>query len=646
MCVVALALGVGLVASAGASAASNPEPQRLAAASAGGGLVADIAVPSIATGVLGGPAVVPDSVLARAKRVSGSAARVSGADRYATSVAVSRSTFASTASEVVLASGEDFPDALSAAPLAARLTAPLLLTSKTRLPASVATELRRLRPARITVVGGAGVVSDAASEAARSAAGGSRVTVRRFAGTDRYLTAARVAANFPAGRPGVVLASGTSFPDGVASGPVAAALRGPVLLTAPTALPAAVRAELSRLAPGRLVIAGGVGAVGAATESAAEAATRRSAERAAGADRYATSSALATMVAAIRPARGAFVATGASFPDALVGGVAAASRGGPVLLTGAKRGGLGTLAADLGRARRVLPWLQMSLDFVARQQTQRPTAYVAYDAAYQAASLGTLYGWREPEVAAQLSRLRSVRKPDGGYGMERAWDAFGDGSVNPPSTTYLISVTDHAGVGLMGGLRAGTVTAAEVGALVDLVMRWPRVLDDNACLAYSNAAADRLHCVYNVNSSAAWFLQAAWDAGVQRPGQRELAKSLYQHDVAYAYDGWWPYSSNKLSVRQDWNHNAAMVDFQFQLDVAAGQRSLDLLMPGGWVHPTPSLRTRADVMGYLRLLPYACSYRADVPAAARTLAALQTEASESGQLALWTVRTTASCGPS
>ena len=177
-------------------------------------------------------------------------------------------------------------------------------------------------------------------------------------------------------------------------------------------------------------------------------------------------------------------------------------------------------------------------------------------------------------------------------------------------------------------------------------MRWPRVMDDDACLAYSTAVSDRQYCVYNVNSSASWFLQAAWDAGVQRPGQRELAASLYEHDVAYAYDGWWPYSSNRLSVRQDWNHNAAMVDFQFQLDVVAGQRSLDELMPGGWVHPTPSLRTRSDVMGYLRLLPYACSYRADVPAAARTLAALQTEASESGQLALWTVRTTASCGPS
>ena len=367
-------------------------------------------------------------------------------------------------------------------------------------------------------------------------------------------------------------------------------------------------------------------------------------ERASGPDRYATSSALAAIVAAVRPATGAFIATGQNFPDALVGGVGAATQSGPVLLTAPGKGALATVAADLGKVRRVGTWLQLSLDLVARQQKQPATAYVAYDAAYQAASLATLYGWDSTEARSQLVRLRSVKKPDGGYGIERAWDAFGDGSVNPVSTSYLVSVTDHAGVGLLVGLRARVVPAGEVGALVDLVMAWPRVEGDDDCLAYSTSPTDRRHCVYNVNSSAAWFLPSAWDAGVRRPGQQELAERLYAHDVAHASGGWWPYSSNQLNVRQDWNHNAAMVDFQFQLDVVAGQASLDALMPGGWVHPDRSRPN--DVQGYLRLLPYACAYRAGVPEAVRGLAAAQKDASESGQLALWAIRTTASCGAS
>jgi hypothetical protein len=88
-----------------------------------------------------------------------------------------------------------------------------------------------------------------------------------------------------------------------------------------------------------------------------------------------------------------------------------------------------------------------------------------------------------------------------------------------------------------------------------------------------------------------------------------------------------------------------MVDFQFQLDPVAGQESLDHVMPNGWVHPDPRLATSSDVMGYMRLLPYACGYRGTVPDAATTLASTQTEASILGQLALWSVRTTASCGP-
>ncbi len=621
----------------------NVEPERLAAASLGGGLVADITRPAIQATVLGGTSVLPDTIRDRAQVVAGSSRRIAGSDRFATAVSVSKAIAPSGAREVVLASGMDFPDALSAAPLASRLRGPLLLTTRDRLPPSVATELTRLKPTRITVVGGAGAVSQSVADAAVRAVGGSTVYVHRLAGTDRYTTSAKVASQFAAGSGGAVLASGATFPDGVSAGPVAAALRGPLLLTAPSALPAAVRDQLARIQPARLVVAGGTGAVSASAVRTAESATGRPADRASGADRYATSSALAAVVAELRTATGAYLATGQSFPDALVGGVGAATQGGPVLLTAPVKGALGAVAADLARSRRVGSWLQLSLDLLARQQKQPPTAYVAYDAAYQAASIATLYGWGSTEARSQLVRLRSVKKPDGGYGLERSWDAFGDGSLNPASTSYLVSITDHAGIGLLAGLRAGAVPASEVGALVDLVLAWPRVAGDPDCLAYSVASTDRKHCVYNVNSSASWFLQSAYDAGVRRPGQQELAQRLYQHDVAKASGGWWPYSSNQPTLRQDWNHNAAMVDFQFQLDVEAGQASLDALMPGGWVHPDRP--TAEDVQGYLRLLPYACGYRDTVPAAARSLAARQKEASASGQLALWAVRTTASCGP-
>lgn len=639
----ALAEGIAKAHSASTSAGAVVAAEVGATTAADGtGLVGAVSAPVLPVSVLGGTNVVSSLQETRLGRVGGSSTRLAGPDRYATAVAVSQAMAPNPVAEVVLASGAAFPDALSGAPLAAHLGGPLLITSPTSLPAVVAQELARLQPGRITVLGGTGAVSSEVAAAAQSAAGGA--TLRRIQGADRYETSQRVTALFPAGSGGVLLTTGATFPDGVSAGPVAAALTGPVLLTSPTSLSAAGSAALSRLAPKRLVIAGDTSAVSAAVETSAEAATGLTAQRAAGADRFATSAALAKVLASVWKPGGAFVATGLAFPDALVGGAAAAQQHAPVLLTSSRRGGASATAAVVGRLRGLPSWLQLTLDLLARQQALGDATYVAYDAAYQADSLAQLYGWADPEVRAQLTRMRSVRKPDGGYGLEKSWDAFQDGTVNPSSTSYLATVTDHVGRVLLAGLPSGATSASEVGSLVDLVLAWPRVKGDSSCLAYSPAYGDDRICVYNVNTAAAWFLRAANDAGVVRAGALDLSSRLYSHDAVHESSGWWPYSAASTK-RQDWNHNSAMIDAQLPLDPSAGQASLDAVMPNGWVNPDPLAQRYDDAMGYLRLVPYACGYRSSsLMSAARSVAAKQAIGSDTGQLTLWTALTTQACG--
>jgi putative cell wall-binding protein len=125
--------------------------------------------------------------------------------------------------------------------------------------AATAAELGRLRPARIVVLGSAGVVSDAvASQLGRFAA-----SVTRVAGTDRYATAVRVSqSGYAANAPSTVyVAVGSNFPDGLAGGPVAGLAPGPLLLVPSTTLPASVSAELQRLSPSKVVILGSSGVV-------------------------------------------------------------------------------------------------------------------------------------------------------------------------------------------------------------------------------------------------------------------------------------------------------------------------------------------------------------------------------------------------
>jgi hypothetical protein len=87
--------------------------------------------------------------------------RRSGPDRYATAAAVSAGAFDPNVPVVYVATGTNFPDALGAGPAAADEGGPVLLVTRDTIPAATAIELGRLKPARIVVVGGTGVVSQA-----------------------------------------------------------------------------------------------------------------------------------------------------------------------------------------------------------------------------------------------------------------------------------------------------------------------------------------------------------------------------------------------------------------------------------------------------------------------------------------------------
>jgi putative cell wall-binding protein len=143
----------------------------------------------------------------------------------------------------------------------------VLLTDRDSLPAATAPELARLKPGRIVVLGSSRVVADSVLAAADAYTAG---TVSRLAGADRYATAVAIsAAGYPADGPATVyLATGTTFPDGLAAGPVAGRGRAPLLLTAPDALPAVVADELRRLNPSRVVILGSSTAVSDAVAAA------------------------------------------------------------------------------------------------------------------------------------------------------------------------------------------------------------------------------------------------------------------------------------------------------------------------------------------------------------------------------------------
>ena len=213
--------------------------------------------------VLGGTAVL-DAAVERnlAAYTTGAVTRIAGRDRFATAASISARYFTPGAPVAYVATGRSFPDALSAGAAAARMGGPVLLVDHGAVPAVVRTELGRLAPRRIVVVGGPAAVSDAVVTALRSFTSGA---VTRQAGADRFATAAAVsAAAFPPDSGlSVHVASGAGFADAVAGVPAAASKGSPLLLTTRDALPASTAAELRRLDPQRARLLGGEAVIGA-----------------------------------------------------------------------------------------------------------------------------------------------------------------------------------------------------------------------------------------------------------------------------------------------------------------------------------------------------------------------------------------------
>ena len=207
--------------------------------------------------VAGGPGVVSGTVETQLRSYAPMVTRLSGADRYETAAQIAVDTFAPGVDVAYVATGWNFPDALAAGPAAAALGGPILLVKGGIMPPATAAALQQLNPDRIVIAGGTAVVPP---NIETQLAGYAPVT--REAGANRYATAAAISkAHFPSGVPLVYIATGTNFPEALAAGPAASTAGGPVLLVKGNSLPPETVAELQRLDPARIVIAGGAATV-------------------------------------------------------------------------------------------------------------------------------------------------------------------------------------------------------------------------------------------------------------------------------------------------------------------------------------------------------------------------------------------------
>lgn len=141
--------------------------------------------------------------------------RISGKDRITTSVEISKSAY-TTSENVVLASGFNFADALSAGQLASALNAPLLLSSQNKLDSQTKNEIKRLKVKKVYVVGGDNAISKTGIDTTLKS---KNIDVTRLEGQDRYSTSQKVMEKTKEiiNPEYLLIASGKNFPDALAA---------------------------------------------------------------------------------------------------------------------------------------------------------------------------------------------------------------------------------------------------------------------------------------------------------------------------------------------------------------------------------------------------------------------------------------------
>ena len=265
--------------------------------------------------------------------------RFGGDNRYETAIAVSLADWGDDQAEaVVLARGDNFPDALAGVPLAVHVGGPLLISPPSALRADVRDEVRRVLPTGATVymLGGTGALSPAI-EAELISLG---YRVDRLAGANRYETAIAVARALPP-TDQITVATGLDFPDALAASVPAAEGMGtggipyPVLLTNGEELGRPTLNYVMELLKGTEILhINSVG--GPAGVAAFEALSHHDKVRLqnfSGADRYSTATAIADYFYSTYATTRIGVTTGADFADALSAASRLAPKHAPLILT-------------------------------------------------------------------------------------------------------------------------------------------------------------------------------------------------------------------------------------------------------------------------------------------------------------------------
>ncbi|MGH4139586.1 cell wall-binding repeat-containing protein [Clostridium sp.] len=249
--------------------------------------------------------------------------RLSGLNRYATSAAVATDGWQQS-DYVILTSGANFPDALSAAPLAKKYNAPIMLTQKDVIPTETINALQVLKVKNILIVGGTGVISTTVEDKIKSMG----IKTTRFSGADRYGTAIKVAEQLD-NVSEIFIVTGEDFPDALSVSPIAVKRNMPIILIGHNTIPEVVKSYISSHNIAKTYVIGAGSSLDQGTLS-----TLSNVEKISGVDKYEKNLAIIDRFKSDLDFNTIYMTSGENFPDGLTGSILAGKNSNAMFLVG------------------------------------------------------------------------------------------------------------------------------------------------------------------------------------------------------------------------------------------------------------------------------------------------------------------------
>lgn len=262
------------------------------------------------------------------KKKSEKIQRLSGDNRYETSVEVSEKNFKS-ADTVVLASGQNIADALVASSYADIEEAPILLANKNSISDEVLDEIERLKADKVVIVGGQSSISSSVESRLKK----EDIKVTRISGSDRFDTSDKLSqevSRLSKKSSQAILVNGYKNIDALSVSSLATKEELPILLNGRNALNMSVKNRLKQMNVNKVYIIGGNNSISSDVEKELKR-MQISVVRLSGTDRYETSANIAKY--AYKDFDEAIIASGENPVDALAASTLTGKKEAPILLT-------------------------------------------------------------------------------------------------------------------------------------------------------------------------------------------------------------------------------------------------------------------------------------------------------------------------